>query len=504
MQSTGRAGSIADMAASPGASRSSSSAFPDEFNTAVNMSTISTPQKRANGTSHFPPRKRLRAEDLWDEDTVSVDLESGTAAPAVLNPPRFTAAQRAIRRQEDSSLDDQDYEELRNFRRRENPDGVDRYVPDYEDHLLQRTTCGQEGPQSATSLPLRLVDSAEQREKMEYQPTHNIARGRRLSLLDLPNDALEIIISLVLVREEQITVDYSWLISSLLVDKSNIPPTTRTITIDGRDHVVPLPHSTVQDSIDSLQKDLAFAEADMLQHAAKMKPHRAPARGLSMAVLLLSRSIHETAARIFYSQNRFCFPNTANAWITLEAFLVTIGTTNAQHVQHLSIHAPLWHPGIEHDAVQGALMDSLSPATRLAIIKPPPADRLLAAIFTCVDILTESGALQSLDILLPYPEHVKCWIAKHSVVHRTLVSFSETEAIAERKAQGIAMLRHLSESLGSQNKPTVTIRSAGPIMRNTLTVFRATFLTHIIREADRYGWGVDQRLRESGRRSGMS
>jgi len=64
------------------------------------------------------------------------------------------------------------------------------------------------------------------------------------------------------------------------------------------------------------------------------------------------------------------------------------------------------------------------------------------------------------------------------------------------QSQGIELLKQVGEMLGPERKPVVRIRNEGHVSRNVATLFRTQYLTGIIREADKYGWAVDQELKE--------
>lgn len=506
-----------------------------------------TPQERAHHPENTVRRKRMRAEDLWPEETTtshsgaqndphtlggrsesSGSDKIGSPDTAIRKTtllaqrnhlaepypvrvtreaqrlqstntceqrPRFTPLQHASRRQYDRSEDDQDYKKLLDFRRKEKANSIDRYVLESPRPNVRRSMSIEDAHEAEVFSPISTRDSSVNATEAEVHPrTSNYTAPS--GLLELPEAALDKILSLLLVRQDAITVDYLWLINTFVSVHTTIPATNRTVTVEDRGHILPLPEAVVMASINRLQSNLLAAGSRLLDHAARLKALKSPTRGLTMAPLLVCRSMHERAARIFYSQNTFCFPSTTNAWITLQAFLVTITTLNVSHIRHLRIHAPLWHPGIQHDAVAGAIMDALSPATRLAILKPPAPDRLLAAVSNSVDILHKSGSLESLELMLNYPDAAKSWIGKHKSVRFALLPLIDAEAQVERKVHGIAWLKRLSDMLGPEKTPVLTVCNDGPVKKQVMQVFRGYCLTSIIREAEKYGWLVDQTLRE--------
>ncbi|KAK4954481.1 hypothetical protein LTR10_007912 [Elasticomyces elasticus] len=106
------------------------------------------------------------------------------------------------------------------------------------------------------------------------------------------------------------------------------------------------------------------------QRADKARPQKSPCIGLTTSTLLVSRAMHNVAARVFYEQNTFSFPSATSAWMLLESFLVTIGANNVGRLRSLQIHVPIWRHGVNHDYIEGAIMDLASPVSRLAVIKP--------------------------------------------------------------------------------------------------------------------------------------
>lgn len=515
----------------------------------------SAPQEMAHSVLVSSRRKRLRAEDLWDEEPTSWDehgrepssaeskrhCRSGDQSinsldkGALFSPPteeevrdvansrkstqavddrhqaslssslvaQPIALQGAICRQQEDGLDDEDYALLLEDRRQGTPKGTDRYAPashpgqdasQRSNAGLTVTPIGSPLPPQRMSNDLQGVTRAQQRFRKRGSRGRKRGRTRTPGLLDLPETALDRILSLLLVRDEPISLDHSWLIDSFVSHHTTVPATNRTVTIEDREHTILLSEASLRTSVDRLQEDMSAAYHQLLRHAAAQRPLRSPTRGLATATLHLCHSLHQRAARIFYSQNTFRFPSASSAWLTLEAFLITIGKANSAHLHHLCVHAPLWHTGIQHDAVQGAVLDALTEATRLAFWDEPPTDRLLFAITTFVEYIKESGALQSLEIILNYPDAARCWVGNLNSLRPMLISLADAQGHVERRAKGTIMLRQASELLGSSRRPVIKVHCKGQLTRNTATIFERVYLTAVRKEAEEYGWCVDQAL----------
>jgi hypothetical protein len=67
-------------------------------------------------------------------------------------------------------------------------------------------------------------------------------------------------------------------------------------------------------------------------------------------------------------------------------------------MQHLQIHVPMWYRLIQEDFVEGAMIDSLSPATRMGVIKPAARDRLVSAIQSAVRLLSPTIKTLALEL----------------------------------------------------------------------------------------------------------
>lgn len=213
----------------------------------------------------------------------------------------------------------------------------------------------------------------------------------------------------------------------------------------------------------------------------------------------VSKQMHEQAAPIFYGLNSFHFPWATSAWMQLESFLATIGPANVTRLRSIRIHAPLWHRGTQEDFVEGALLDLTSPASRLGVVKPTARDRLLSAIRSSVQTLSKAGKLEHFSLDLEHGMVTDRWTGRYNN-DRQLIAITDAEEHVVRKQQGVELLRKLSECDSLLTKPQLTLHHPSPaakIAKYDLSEFRSR-LSGVIREAEKYGWQVEQHLK--GRR----
>ena len=177
----------------------------------------------------------------------------------------------------------------------------------------------------------------------------------------------------------------------------------------------------------------------------------------------------------------------------LQSFLVTVGSKNASHIRHIRIFAPLWDPGLRRDAITGALFDAMAPVTRLAGFTVPADDRLLSAIKTCVAVLGKSGNLESLQLDVMY-QHNAVYFIDRSQARKFPVLAEEAAFHEQRKDVGRQLFKGWSDtSFGPANKPRLVAHAASNVTPLEISGF-GRLLASMIREAERYGWVVDQRL----------
>ena len=160
----------------------------------------------------------------------------------------------------------------------------------------------------------------------------------------------------------------------------------------------------------------------------------------------------------------------------------------------IGIHCPLWHRGVQEDFVEGAVVDLLSPASRMAVIKPPPHDRLLSAIRHACHTLLDAN-LVNLSLDLENGLAADYWSSRYTNDKR-MISIAEAEEFFERKIKGIELLRQVSEVLATtQTRPVLGLftpsRSSPPDKKE----FRRR-LPGLKIEAEKYGWTVHPTLKE--------
>lgn len=159
----------------------------------------------------------------------------------------------------------------------------------------------------------------------------------------------------------------------------------------------------------------------------------------------------------------------------------------------LGIHVPLWHRGVQQDFVDGALVDVFSPASRMAVIKPPPHDRLLSAIKRSVNMLL-GGNIVTLSLDLENGPAADYFTGRYSR-DKSLISLAEAEEFVERKYKGIELLSQLSEVLATgQNRPILSLHRPSRSSFDKKE-FRKR-LPGLAAEAEKYGWELDPYLRD--------
>ena len=161
------------------------------------------------------------------------------------------------------------------------------------------------------------------------------------------------------------------------------------------------------------------------------------------------------------------------------------------------VHVPLWHRGVKEDFVEGTLIDLLSPASRMAVIKPPPHDRLLSAVKNAVHKLLLSN-LKTLSLDLENGLEGDYWCGRLANDTK-MISIAEAEEFVERKLEGMVLLSQLSNML---------VRSfERPVLRlcRTFNEVDASYdmqafhkrRVKVEAEAEKYGWRVDSKLKKS-------
>lgn len=370
----------------------------------------------------------------------------------------WSTLQNTIRRQWDPRKSDLEYEELLKHRRNEKLVRVDRYIP---------------------------LWSPGQKPK--------ISKKRAFPFTTLPDDVQDRIISLLLVSAEPIEIEFNWL-RPFLKGHARVPGVLQKLeSVDGTSYLAPVPWVKLLADVESMKSDMAQFKSALETKGASNKGRRSPARSLTTSLLRVSRSVHAVAARAFYGRNIFHFSYAPAAWMQLESFMETIGSGNVKLIKHIRIAAPMFHRGMQEDYVEGAILDLMSPATRMAVIKPAPRDRLLSAIKHSVAKLNAAASLESLALDLEHPMASDLWSGRY-VNDKRLISVAEAERHFERKATGVALLKQASDALTAKgSKPMLTLHHFSKASRTDVNQSRGA-LAAVMAKAEKYGWGVRPRL----------
>jgi hypothetical protein len=321
----------------------------------------------------------------------------------------------------------------------------------------------------------------------------NIDRDSGLSaghigLSDLPDNLLNRIFTILLESEDdEITLSASWLMPFV----SGVAGAPSVLQLDPEQSSTLKPASVLRSDLKRINASLKAIPGDEWPHDIA----KSQTGVLTRSLLTVSKSFHERAARIVYGSNIFTFTHQKTCWMHLGSFLATIGSKNASHIHHICIRAPIWYPGVRRDAIIGALFDAMGPVTRLAAFRVPAEDRLLSAISTCARELGKSGNLESLQLDVVYKDNAPHFINRSQDGRYPILS-DEAAHHDRRRDVGCQILsRWSSESFGSANKPTLVAHAINPVTPLEASRFRK-LIAPMIREADKYGWTVDQRLRD--------
>ena len=142
----------------------------------------------------------------------------------------------------------------------------------------------------------------------------------------------------------------------------------------------------------------------------------------------------------------------------------------------------MWHRLVQEDFVEGAMIDSLSPATRMGVIKPAARDRLVSAIQNAVHLL--SPTIKTLALELGDTVQADQWTGRY-VNDKRFIASSEAEEHVQRKLKGVALLKQLSEVLAAKNsRPTLSVSRLPKSSKKELQ----KQIPSIKKEAAIYGW----------------
>lgn len=140
--------------------------------------------------------------------------------------------------------------------------------------------------------------------------------------------------------------------------------------------------------------------------------------------------------------------------------------------------------GSKKTFVEGAIIDSLSPATRMAIIKPAARDRLISAIKNAVELLSPN--IKTLAFELADANQVDHWTGRY-VNDKRMMLASNAEEHVHRKESGIKMLGAMSKDFPAKKRPILSI--CNPLKTNGRNEFQKQ-LPGVKKEATKYGWHV--------------
>jgi hypothetical protein len=222
-------------------------------------------------------------------------------------------------------------------------------------------------------------------------------------------------------------------------------------------------------------------------------PSESVVEGLTLSILFVSKAVHRKAARCFYGNNVFEFFDARDAWLHLELFLTTIGPGNASNLQHLSVAMPKWFPNTFNDVIAGALLNALSPVTRLANFNNAAEDPLLSAISSCTSTLADHGGLKSFQINIMVC-NLGFFLDCHHGDAAYNLSAEDKDNTAKRRNEGFQLLCDVGGALGLGCKPQLLIHTTKSNIKGK-TCFDKQ-LPSIQLEAEKYGCDLNSTLLE--------
>jgi len=124
----------------------------------------------------------------------------------------------------------------------------------------------------------------------------------------------------------------------------------------------------------------------------------------------------------------------------------------------------------------------------MAVVKPPPHDRLLSAIKTAVQRLM-LNPLVTLDYDIESVSCANYWSGRWASNTR-LIATADAEEFVMRKHQGIALLAQLRVPLANERTPKLRLtRLPNPPTCDDEDL--AMLMPRLVAEAAKYGWHVD-------------
>ena len=220
------------------------------------------------------------------------------------------------------------------------------------------------------------------------------------------------------------------------------------------------------------------------------------ARGLTISLLFVSRSVHRKAARCFYGNNVFEFPDARDAWMHLDSFLKTIGPDNVSNMQQLSVAMPNWFHDLASDRVAVALLDAFSPITRLAAVDNAAEAPLPSAISSCTSILAGHTGLKSFQIDISLRE-IYLFTNPSRRDPKQQTSKEETVIKAKRRSGSAQLLSGLITALRPRCKMELVVHANRESSKDRKEFDR--HLPRIQREVGKYGLEVSRVLDVSGK-----
>ncbi|KAF2217624.1 hypothetical protein CERZMDRAFT_92276 [Cercospora zeae-maydis SCOH1-5] len=434
------------------------------------------------------------------------------ASPTSYHQP--TLAAQVVRRQFNAREDEYRYEALLEARRRERVINVDRYVPPFGygppskvsgsrsamdgDTGMARISYRHERAEAAQKPQICGNDSVQDRSHRAQNRNPRSATDT-FRFQDLPEKVKSRVMSLLLVKQKAIVIDFTWA-ATFVHGHCRVPSATKTLRAENQTtYTLPQHWPTLMNEVQTMQDTFIPFQNALAAEGGKNRCFKGPCRGLTTGLLRVSRSVHNLAAKALYGENTFRLFRPDCAWMQLESFLATITTKNVAHLRSLEIHVPLWHRGMERDYLEGAILDLTAPASRLAVVESMDRDRLLSAITSSVHALRKANNLSRLVLILNHGLMTDHWIGRHAN-DRELVSLTEAEQAVARKQSGIQSLQKLAELVAPNTiKLRVQHIGASRIQGYDTNEFTQR-LPGLRREAAKYGWQVDHHL-EGKRRS---
>ncbi|KAK5135403.1 hypothetical protein LTR08_005345 [Meristemomyces frigidus] len=409
------------------------------------------------GDSPDRPRAPLSSHNDPTSSPSTASAPSFTWPTAAPDASTWATNRNAVQRQWDVRKTDLEYDALLELRRNEHPHQVDRYVPPR----------GNPEP---------------------HRHSVRLRRDAHFPFTALPDRVQTRILELLLVSREPIRIDFTWL-RTFVQGHARVPPTATELAHEGETYRIPLPWDRITAGVARMQDDMRPFSFALEERALRTRKRRAPCRGLTTSLLKVSRDVHRRAAAVFYGANSLHFPSPTSAWLQLESLLATIGPVNRGYLHSINIYVPLWSSGVHDDYVEGAILDLTSPVSRLAVIKPPARDRLLAAVRSCVAFLLAAGSLHTLTLELD-PYHAAAFCAPTQRYTGHLLAMADAGEFVRRKQEGVGLLKRAGECL--PRKPVVRVLGPGQVewAASKRTFGKADRV--VVAAAEEYGWDAAQ------------